>query len=107
MPDSFVQDFQPVEVGGGVTRRVLADSPGLMTVEVTFETGAEGAPHSHPHLQSTLVRSGRFAFSIDGETFEVGPGDAFVVPPNALHGCRNLEAGVLIDTFAPRRDDFL
>ena len=67
-----------------------------------------GAAHSHPHVQSTLVKSGRFAFTIGDETFQVGPGDAFVIPANAVHGCRALgEPGVLIDTFTPRRDDFL
>ena len=60
------------------------------------------------HVQSTFVKSGRFAFTVAGETFEVGPGDAFVIPSNAVHGCRALgEPGVLIDTFTPRRDDFL
>jgi quercetin dioxygenase-like cupin family protein len=39
--------------------------------------------------------------------FEVGPGDAFVIPSGVTHGCRALEPGELIDSFAPRRDDFL
>jgi len=102
-----VQPHAPVDLGGGVTRRILADSPEMMVVEVAFESGGCGAPHSHPHVQSCLVKSGRFEFTIDGESFEVGPGDAFIVPSGVEHGCRNLEAGVLIDTFTPRRDDFL
>jgi quercetin dioxygenase-like cupin family protein len=78
-----------------------------MVVAFTFAEGGEGLPHSHPHVQSTFVQSGRFAFTIEDETFEVGPGDAFVIPSGATHGCRAIEPGVLIDTFAPRRDDFL
>jgi quercetin dioxygenase-like cupin family protein len=78
-----------------------------MVVAFTFADGGEGPPHSHPHVQSTFVKSGRFVFEVDGETFEVGPGDAFVIPSGATHGCRAIEPGVLIDTFAPRRDDFL
>ena len=107
MAASPLQNFETVDLGDGVSRRVLADSPQMMTVEVNFETGSIGAAHSHPHIQSTLVRSGRFEFTIDDETFEVGPGDAFVIPANAVHSCRNLEAGALIDSFTPRRDDFL
>ena len=54
------------------------------------------------------MKSGHFEFTVAGESFEVGPGDAFVVPSGAAHGCRALgEPGVLIDTFTPRRDDFL
>lgn len=91
----------------GVTRRVLADSPELMVVSFRFEAGAEGGRHSHPHVQSTYVRSGRFRFEVADATFEVDPGDSFVIPRDAPHGCLCLEAGELIDTFAPRRDDFL
>jgi quercetin dioxygenase-like cupin family protein len=44
---------------------------------------------------------------VDGKPLEVGPGDSFVIPSNAVHGCVCLEPGVLIDGFTPRRDDFL
>ena len=58
-------------------------------------------------MQSTYVQSGRYRFTVDGRDFEVGPGDAFVIPSNAEHGCTCLEEGELIDSFTPRRDDFL
>ena len=43
------------DLGGGVTRRVLAHSGEMMAVEVGFEAGAEGAMHTHPHDQSVIV----------------------------------------------------
>lgn len=91
----------------GVSRQVLAQDPNAMVVSFRFEEGAEGALHNHPHIQATYVRSGRFRFSLDGEEFEVAEGDSFVIPSQARHGCVCLEAGELIDTFTPRRDDFL
>ncbi|MAC80183.1 MAG: cupin [Rhodobacteraceae bacterium] len=102
-----VQIFPEVTADPGVLRQVLSDSPQLMVVSFTFASGAQGTLHSHPHVQSTYVDSGRFRFSIAGEEFEVGPGDSFVIPSNARHGCTCLEPGRLIDTFTPRRDDFL
>lgn len=96
-----------VDLGAGVRRRVLSDSTEAMTAEVAFEKGAVGSPHSHPHLQSTYVAQGCFSFEIDGEIRQVAAGEALVIPRNAVHGCTALEAGVLIDTFMPRRDDFL
>ncbi len=93
--------------GEGVERRVLADNADMMTVEFRFREGGIGAPHSHPHVQSTFVGSGRFEFTVGGETRLLGPGDSLIVPSNAVHSCKALEAGNLIDTFAPRRDDFL
>ena len=73
----------PEPAGPGVTRRVLAYNKGLMCVENTFEKGAVGALHSHPHTQITYVVSGRF------------------------HGCEALEPGVLLDIFTPMREDFV
>ena len=91
----------------GVVRQVLSDSPELMVVSFSFKEGGQGALHNHPHVQSTYVKSGSFRFEVDGDTFEVGPGDSFVIPSNAVHGCLCLKEGELIDCFAPRRDDFL
>jgi quercetin dioxygenase-like cupin family protein len=99
--------YPTVVTGPGVTRQVLADHPDLMIVAFRFMEGAEGALHNHPHVQATFVQSGRFAFSVGGQDREVGPGDSLIVPSGATHGCRCLESGVLIDSFAPRRDDFL
>lgn len=101
-------NFPIVATANNVTRQVLADHAQLMVVAFNFTAKhAEGALHSHPHIQSTYIESGRFRFSIDGVISEVGPGDSFVIPPNAIHGCICLEPGRLIDCFTPRRDDFL
>lgn len=104
---THVNTFPNVTADQGVRRQVLSDSPDLMTVSFSFETGAKGKPHNHPHVQSTYVESGRFRFMISDDCFEVGPGDSFVIPSDAVHGCECLEAGRLIDSFTPRRDDFL
>jgi unsaturated pyranuronate lyase len=104
----YVKSFPEVDADPGIRRQVLSDSEGLMVVAFRFqEIGAEGKLHSHPHVQSTYVESGRFRFTISDERFEVGPGDSFVIPSKAVHGCVCLEPGDLIDTFTPRRDDFL
>ena len=104
----MIKTFPEVPADPGVTRQVLSDSAALMVVAFRFQAaGAEGKLHSHPHIQSTYVESGRFEFTVAGDTFEVSRGQSFVIPSNAVHGCRCLEAGTLIDTFTPRRDDFL
>ena len=93
--------------GEGVTRRILAYNDGLMCVENTFETGAVGALHSHPHTQITYVVSGVFAFTIDGEERLVRPGDTMLKEDGVVHGCTCLEAGILLDIFTPMREDFV
>jgi len=100
-------EFPVVPADEGVTRQVLADHPEMMVVAFRFEENAEGKLHNHPHVQSTFVKTGRFRFSLDGVETDYGPGDSFVIPSNAVHGCVCLEAGTLVDCFTPRRDDFL
>lgn len=100
-------EFPVVAAAPGVARQVLADSPELMVVSFRFSAGAHGALHDHPHVQSTYVESGRFRFHLEEKSFEVGPGDSFVIPSGVTHGCDCIEAGRLIDCFTPRRADFL
>lgn len=100
-------DTLPQIAGDGVTRRVLAYSESLMCVENTFEKGAVGALHSHPHTQITYVVSGAFSFTIAGETRTVRAGDTLLKENGVEHGCVCLESGILLDIFHPMRKDFV
>ena len=103
----YHNDVPIKDLGSGMTRRVLAYSDQLMIVEVNFEIGGVGSMHTHPHWQNTYVKSGRFRFTIDGESVEVGPGDTIALPPDIPHGTLCLEAGTLLDVFTPMRKDFI
>lgn len=103
----YHSDIPAQALGGGVSRRVLAHLPEEMVVEVSFETGGVGAPHRHAHTQCTYVVSGEFDFTIEGETVTVRVGDTIAFAGNEEHGCVCKQAGVLIDAFAPMREDFL
>jgi quercetin dioxygenase-like cupin family protein len=107
--DAFVRGAErPWEdLGGGVSRQVLGHDEAVMMVRVRFDAGAVGALHHHPHRQVTLVESGRFEVEIGGETQELAAGDGFLVAPDVEHGVVALDAGVLVDVFAPAREDFL
>lgn len=107
MSDKNTQNHDWVDAGGGVQRRVRAENQELMVVEFKFEKDNVGALHSHPHTQSTYVQSGVFDFELDGKTQRVTAGDSFIIPSNTVHGCKCIEAGLLIDCFTPRRNDFL
>ena len=100
-------DTLPEPAGPGVTRRILAYNKGLMCVENTFEKGAVGALHSHPHTQITYVVSGRFRFTIDGEIREVTAGDTMLKTDSVIHGCEALEPGILLDIFTPMLENFV
>ena len=100
-------DIEKTELGGGVSRKILAYREELMSVEVHFEKGAVGAMHTHPHVQISYVLEGKFEATIDGETKIIEKGDTYVTAPDAPHGVVCLEAGVLLDIFTPMRKDFL
>ncbi len=50
---------------------------------------------------------GVFDVTIDGVTTKLSAGGSYIVAPNLIHGVVALEKGLLIDTFTPRRDEFL
>jgi quercetin dioxygenase-like cupin family protein len=95
------------EVAPGNQRVVLSERPELMLVAFRFEKDAVGALHSHPHTQVSYVAEGSFDVTVDGVTTRLEQGGSFIVAPNLLHGVVALADGLLIDTFTPRRDDFL
>lgn len=100
-------DVTPTDCEPGVTRKILCHSDELMMCEITFQKGAKGNFHKHPHLQITYIAKGSFEFTIDGETKIVKQGDSVYMPTNAEHGVTALEDGILVDVFNPAREDFL
>jgi quercetin dioxygenase-like cupin family protein len=107
--DPFVRSADaPWEaMADGVRRQILSHGPDLMLVRVEFEAGAVGKMHHHPHRQATYVATGRFEVTVGGETRTLGPGDSFFAKADVPHGVRALEAGTLVDSFTPAREDFI
>ncbi len=92
--------------GEGITRQFIGYDDTIMMVKVMFEKGAIGYEHQHFHVQTTYVVSGKFEVTINNETRILEAGDGFYAEPDIIHGCVCIEAGDLIDVFAPIRDDF-
>ena len=101
------QDIEWQAAGPGIQRQVYGYGDQVMMVKVKFEKDAVGTVHSHPHVQVSYVESGAFEVNISGEVKTLQAGDGFYVPSGLEHGCRCLEAGVLVDVFTPYREDFL
>jgi len=93
---------------GKNSRKIKAHNGNIMFVEVIFENGGEGSPHTHPHEQASYCTEGKFEYTVGDETKIIGPGDSVYIPSNVLHGCKLIgDRGVLIDVFSPQRQDFL
>lgn len=100
-------DINFKDLGGGVSRKVLAYNSDLMSVELKFEKGAIGTMHTHPHTQISYVLEGRFEANIGGEIRIIKKGDTYIAEPDVQHGVVCLEAGALLDIFTPAREDFI
>jgi quercetin dioxygenase-like cupin family protein len=63
--------------------------------------------HSHEHEQLGIALSGSLTFRVGGETRELRAGGTWSIPSNVPHEVRvGPEGAVVIDVFAPRRDDW-
>jgi quercetin dioxygenase-like cupin family protein len=103
--DGFSADSVTCEKG--VRRKVLAWNDDLMMCEISFQAGAFGNVHAHPHTQVSYVCHGSFRFRVGEETKTVYQGDSILIPPNTIHGVEALEEAMLVDVFSPARQDFV
>ena len=86
--------------------RFLKTAPETNGALVQYESwlvpgGSVGVPHVHPIQESQFtVVSGNASFSIDGERFELGPGQMLIVPartPHSLWNAGDVEAHLIVE----------
>src|SRR5215213_1593542 len=87
-------DRDKITVGAFGVRFLIeaADSNGSAAVfECSVPANARmPAPHSHDGFEETIYGlEGVSSWTIDGETIEIGPGEAISVPRGAIHGFAN------------------
>jgi quercetin dioxygenase-like cupin family protein len=62
----------------------------LMASRITLEPGASVGEHLHPETEELyLVLDGHGVGFLDGEPFDVGPGDAWLCKAGHTHGVQN------------------
>ena len=88
-------------------RRIVAFGPEMMMVENEFMTGDIAPEHEHFHSQITYVIRGAMKFTVEGETKILRAGDSVYMAPHQVHEGIAVEDSLIIDMFAPMREDFL
>ena len=91
----------------GLLRRILAHNEKMMLVEHRMEGSWVGAKHAHPHDQMVYVVQGRLWFHCGHDEFEARAGDSFVIRGGIEHSARALEPAIVLDVFAPYREDYV
>ena len=93
-------------LGSGIGRRML-NGEAMTLAQITLAAGAVVPLHEHPNEQIATVLSGRLRFVIGDEELEIGAGESVLIPGGLPHHVDALEDSVVLDAFAPRREDWL
>ena len=100
-------DDEPLErLSDGIGRRML-NGEALTLAQITLAAGAVVPEHEHPNEQIATVVSGRLRFVVGGDEREVGPGESVLITGGVPHRVEVLEDAVVLDVFAPRREDWI
>jgi quercetin dioxygenase-like cupin family protein len=100
-------DDEPLErLSDGIGRRML-NGEALTLAQITLAAGAVVPEHEHPNEQIATVVSGRLRFIVGGDEREVGPGESVLITGGVPHRVEVLEDAVVLDVFAPRREDWI
>jgi unsaturated pyranuronate lyase len=99
-------ELTPVQVWDGVAGRILWGEHVTVAV-VELDAGSVVPEHSHEHEQIGVCLTGSLAFRVGEEERELGPGGSWRIAGGVLHEVRTgLEGAVVVETWAPRRDDW-
>lgn len=69
--------------------------------------GAVVRRHEHANEQITSVVDGALVLRFDDRDIVVRSGEVLVIPPHVPHAAEALEDTLVIDFFAPRREDWI
>jgi quercetin dioxygenase-like cupin family protein len=91
-------------------KRRIVTGERLTVARIYFTDGFLVPLHSHEQEQVTQVISGQMRFSIGAnreKVVDLGPGDVIVIPSNVPHEALCIGDVEEMDTWSPRRDDWL
>jgi quercetin dioxygenase-like cupin family protein len=99
-------DVKAFTLATGVTGRPLFGGGAMLNL-IEFEPGSTVPVHSHPHEQLGIVLRGMQALVVDGDSHELGPLEAYVLPGGIEHSAYcGPEGALVLDVFQPVRDDY-
>jgi quercetin dioxygenase-like cupin family protein len=98
--------LSPQQIWDGVRGRAVHGERLTLTV-VELEAETLVPEHSHDNEQVGMVVTGSIIFRVGDEVRELGPGGTWCIGPHVPHEARTgPNRAVLVETFAPCRDDW-
>jgi len=97
----------PLEkINENITRQVIWGKKGTLA-RLSFAKGTQTTSHKHEAEQHTCVVDGLLEFTIGDDKLLLKSGDILVVPAWVEHQALALEDTIVVDFFAPIREDWL
>lgn len=96
-----------VELADGISIKTLTHGEKTLTAQFVLQKGSAIPLHQHLFEQTGYLIEGKMEFIIDGERYVAEPGDSWNIGGNIEHSAIALEDSVVLEVFAPLRDDYL
>lgn len=91
----------------GLDLKTLVHGEKTSFTEMKLKKGTLVPMHSHHHEQTGYLIKGKLQFNIDGEEITAEPGDCWNIAGNIRHSAEALEECIILEVFAPVREDYL
>jgi quercetin dioxygenase-like cupin family protein len=105
--ETYVWDAEPIERLNDLIGRQMLNGDAMTLARITLAAGAVVPRHAHPNEQIATVLSGRLRFALGDDERVVGAGESVLIAGDVPHEVEALEDSVVLDAFAPRREDWL
>jgi len=105
--NAFAWDAAPVEQLNDKIGRQMLNGEAMTLARILLVRGAIVPEHEHENEQIATVLSGQLRFWLAGEEAVLGSGESLLIPGHVPHRVEALEDSVVLDAFAPRREDWI
>ena len=105
--EPFVWETEPIEPLNDRIGRQMLNGDAMTLARITLAQGAIVPEHSHPNEQIATVLSGRVRFRLGDEELVVDALASVLITGGVPHEVEALQDSVVLDAFAPRREDWL
>ena len=105
--EPFAWETEPIEPLNQRIGRQMLNGDAMTLARITLAQGAVVPEHSHPNEQIATVLSGRVRFRLGDEELVVDALASVLITGGVPHEVEALQDSVVLDAFAPRREDWL
>lgn len=99
-----IDNIEGTPVTGRVSAQILLRGVNALLVEFHMDRRAIIPAHRHDHECYLYVLRGRLRSTVNGDAFDLGPGDAILHPAGVEHMSEALEDSTWIEVKAPPSD---